>query len=375
MDLMFLLLVSQPKQPNYVRANNFTKISYKYLYDCLDVYCKVHDENIDIKLELPSWQHSPIENIFTALVYEGTNATYTQKVMFYAQTEYLLRVKQFNKEFFECWMRVIRNIISRGDTAKTGMRPAIIRSPETFDGVINLINELAEGCDDIYTFLLKNSVKSLFAKEQVEEEKVKAKLINTKMSYKNAIFNAEDTNFCLGRIDFLFDCIDYDKIEGDFDLEKFDKVNGVIKEYLEFELTNDFRRGLLTISDENERYNYYDYWWSWSYAVDANKRCLIDNKYRELEYFIYGSYKDRDLFKQYLKKLIQKLTEKELNSIIADFVPPSSMQNWKIRLIKEPNLLNEKCKSNYIAIPEDEKCCYLLKGKRPRDKEACERIE
>lgn len=367
-------LVNLQRQPNDVRASNFTKVSYKYLYDCLDVYCKVDDEDIDLKLKMPFWQHSPIDNIFTALVYEGTNATYTQKVMFYAQTEYLLRIKDFNKEFFQCWMRVIRNIISRGDIAKTGMRPTIIRSPETFDGVINLISELAEGCGDIYTYLSKNSVKSAFAKEQVEEEKVKAKLINLNTQYEEAIFRAEDTNFCLGRIDFIFDCIDYDKKEEKFELDKFEEIISVIKIYLDSELDNDFRRGLLTISDENGKYNYYDYWWSWSYAVDANKRCLID-KYRELEYFIYGSYKDRDQYKQYLKKLIQELTKKELKTLIEDFVPPSTMQNWKIRLIKEPNLLNDKCKSNYIAIPQNEECCYLLKGIRPRDKDACEKIE
>jgi hypothetical protein len=51
------------------------------------------------------------------------------------------------------------------------------------------------------------------------------------------------------------------------------------------------------------------------------------------------------------------------------------MPNWKVHLIKESNLLDERCKSNYIAIPEDESCCYLLKGMRPRDIDDCEKIE
>ena len=43
-----------------------------------------------------------------------------------------------------------------------------------------------------------------------------------------------------------------------------------------------------------------------------------------------------------------------------------SMPNWKIQLIKDPALL-DKNTSHYIAIPEDNSYCYLLKSKRPRD--------
>ena len=75
-----------------------------------------------------------------------------------------------------------------------------------------------------------------------------------------------------------------------------------------------------------------------------------------------------------MKKLLLQLTTKNLESVISDFVPPEDMPIWKVRLIKESNLL-ERCKSNYIAIPEDESCCYLLKGMRPRDIDDCEKIE
>ncbi len=363
------------RRPDSVRADNFTEDGYSFLYDCLETYCRVYNDKISVELDFPLWQHKPDDIIFTALVYEGNNASYTQKVLFYAQTEYLRKTTEFNKENLHCWMIVIRNIISRGDAEKTGKRPAIIRSPETFDGVINLINELSEGCDNIYKFLSTKSIKSSFAKEQIEEEKLKAQLIIENNTYKDVLFSTEDTNFCQGRIDFALYCIDYDKTEDNFNVENLDKIQKVIKKYLEEEkITNDLRRGLLTISDDDRKYNYYDYWWSWSYAVDANKRCLID-KYYELEYYIYGTYKNRDQYKKYFKKLLLQLTEKKLEDVILDFIPPDDMPNWKKRLIKEPQLLDEKCKSNYIAIPEDERCCYLLRGIRPRDKDSCEKIE
>jgi hypothetical protein len=51
------------------------------------------------------------------------------------------------------------------------------------------------------------------------------------------------------------------------------------------------------------------------------------------------------------------------------------MPNWKVRLIKDADLLDNKSKSNYIAIPEDESCCYLLKSMRPRDIDGCVKID
>lgn len=360
--------------PEVVRVEYFTEKGFHYLCKCLDIYSKILEDQLPIELNFPLWQHKPEKNIFSALVYESSNASYTQKVLFYAQTEYLIKVQEFNKENFLCWMRVIRNVISRGDVTKAGDRPAIIRSPQTFDGVINLIHELAEGCEDIYSFLaVKNTIVSSFAKEQIEEERLKARLIASNPEYKGEVFSIEDTNLFQGRIDFAFYCINFDKNKSieNFDIELLSRIKNIIKKYFDKDITNDVRRALLTISNEGQ-YKYYDYWWSYSYIVDANKRCLID-KYRELEYYIYGSYKNKDC-KEYLKNLILALTKKDLVNIISDFTPPLDMPNWKVRLIKEPELLNVSCKSHYIAIPEDESCCYLLRSVRPRDIDACFKI-
>ena len=64
--------------------------------------------------------------------------------------------------------------------------------------------------------------------------------------------------------------------------------------------------------------------------------------------------------------LLLKLIDNSLRDIIENFVPPHNMPNWKIQLIKDPALL-DKNTSHYIAIPEDNSYCYLLKSKRPRD--------
>ncbi|TWR25493.1 DUF262 domain-containing protein [Mucilaginibacter achroorhodeus] len=370
------------ENPNNVRAEIFSEEGFLFLCDCFDLYSNLFKENIDISINMPLWQHSPDGTLFSALVFEDNqfstlqrnSASYSQKILFYAQTEYLLRTQNFNRTYFLDWMRVIRNIVSRGDISKYGDRPAIIRSPQAFDGVVNLINELAEGCGNIYHFLAqKDLVKSAFAREQIEEEKLKAKLILHNSSYKEPMVQIENTNLFQGRIDFALFTIDIDKDNLSLDEKLLSDIHKVILRNFEEDINDDFRRAMLTI-EVNGHYKFYEYWWSFWNVVSAHKRCLFD-KYRELEYFIYGNYKNRDEYKIYFKKLLLNLVGADLKSISQNFAPPPDMPLWKIRLIKEPLLLNEKCKSHYIAIPEDESCCYLLKSLRPRDLDGCEKIE
>ena len=50
------------------------------------------------------------------------------------------------------------------------------------------------------------------------------------------------------------------------------------------------------------------------------------------------------------------------------------MPKWKIKLIKDKQRLDSKF-SNFIAIPADNSCCYLLKSKRPRELKGNIKIE
>lgn len=50
------------------------------------------------------------------------------------------------------------------------------------------------------------------------------------------------------------------------------------------------------------------------------------------------------------------------------------MPKWQEKIIKDPNLINNQ-KSNYIAITSDNKICYLLKSRRPREIEGSIKIE
>ncbi len=363
------------ENPNSLRPDFISYNTFLYLKECFDKYEQIVKQDIDLTLSLPFWRHQAENGILSQIVYEYNafaqtdSASYTQKVLFYAQTEYLLRVDIYDKAKFLDWMRVIRNIVARGSLEKTGMRPDIIRSPQTFDGVIYLVSELAEGCQDIYSFLSqRDKLSSSFAKYQVDEEKLKSRLIQQEPRNRDLIFAIEDNDLLMGRIEFALYCSGYDELKNNFDYDKTLQIQKVISSYFDKEapISNDLRRALLTI-EINGKYEYYGYWWSFWNVVSANKRCLIDS-FRELEFYIYGSHRE------YFKKLILKLVDEDLLAITGNFEPTENFPNWKLRLINEKDLLDKKSKTNYVAIPQDDRSCYLLRSKRPRDIEGCEQI-
>lgn len=342
---------------NYVNED-----TYKFMYAIYEMYSEIDLSNLSLNLDF--WRHKSKESITSTIMIgddDSSSSSYTQKVLFYAQTEYTLRNPEHNSIKYEEWMRVIRNIVSRGNVDKNGKRPDIIRSPDTFHGVINLISELASGSGDIYEYLNTHSLKSTFAKEQIEEEKRKAKIIISRPELKSLIFKTEDNDLLRGRITFVLNCIDYNDNPEELDLTLLSDVQKVFERYFVDDscLTDELRRAMLTL-DIGGKYEFYSYWWSYWNVANATKRKLFV-QFRELEYYIDSEQGE------YFKKLVLKLINKTYQQIIDEFIPPIDMPNWKKRLIKEPQLLGLECKSKYIAIPEDESFCYLLKSQRPRE--------
>lgn len=106
----------------------------------------------------------------------------------------------------------------------------------------------------------------------------------------------------------------------------------------------------------------------------AQKRKLFD-KYRELEYYLTSPQKE--YFKSLVHKLVRKLPLKlsaseDLQSIAEDFNMKSDVPNWKKRLIKEPDLLDNRA---YIVISDDNKNCWLLKSEKPHNDDGYQLIK
>lgn len=345
--------------------------TFNYIYNAYELYCNLFESETVPDLNIVMWRHEPDGDLLNQILL-GSNTSYTHKILFFAQTEYLLNNNIVDKEKYEEWMRVVRNIVSRADITPDGKRNDIVRSPETFNGAINLVNELSAGCKDIYDYLNNNSVSSSFAREQVKEEILKAKILINTPHNKELIHKTEDNELLRGRITFALECANYkDKIDT-IDFELLQKVQMVFETYFNKEMEcgnlefDKLRRALLTI-EVNGNYCYYNYWWSYWNAGEAEKRKLFP-LYREVEYFIGLSE-----YNIYFKKLVTVLINQSYDEIISNFVKPESMENWQYRLIKEENLLFN-CNAKYIAISQDRSYCYLLKGKRPSDTDGCQKI-
>lgn len=346
---------------------------YKYIYDCYELYSNLVNNNKVPNLDLNMWRHKPNVNLLNQILI-GADTSYTHKALFFAQTEYLLHTDDINIDMYLDWMRVVRNVVSRGDITVEGKRPDIIRSPDTFSGAINLIKEMSEGCENIYQYLSSNYIKSAFAKEQMREEELKSQIIINRPEYKELIHNTEDNELLRGKIAFALQCSGYNSNISEIDFDMLSKIQKVFEKYFNLEyrdgssdMLDKLRRCMLTI-EVNGDYEFYNYWWSYWNAGKANKRRLFV-QFREIEYYI-GLHDYNNFF----KKLILLLIDRNLDQIISDFEKPATMPNWQFRLIKESNILTYMCKSKYIAIPKDNSCCYLLKSKRTADMDASPRI-
>lgn len=346
---------------------------FRYIYDCYELYSKLVNNNNVPNLDINMWRHQPNVNLLSQILI-GSDTSYTHKALFFAQTEYLLHNETYDNDMFMDWMRVIRNVVSRGDITVEGKRPDIIRSPDTFSGAINLIKEMSDGCENIYQYLSSNNIKSAFAKEQMREEELKSQIITNRPEYKVLIHKTEDNELLRGKITFALQCSGYNSDISEIDFNMLSEIQIVFEKYFNQEyrdgssdMLDKLRRCMLTI-DVNGNYEFYNYWWSYWNAGKANKRRLFV-QFREIEYYL--GLQDYNIF---LKNLILLLIDRDLDQIINDFQKPGSMPNWQFRLIKESDLLTNRCKSKYIAIPEDNSCCYLLKSKRTADMEASPRI-
>ncbi|WP_201589016.1 MULTISPECIES: DUF262 domain-containing protein [unclassified Psychrobacter] len=356
-----------------------TKDAFKRLVSYLNILNRAYPIIVDNELHLDFFRHSPDKNFLHEMLTNTNEVSYTQKVLLFAQIQYFLNLNDlsdFNSNFYNNWMRVIRNIIALGDVDQNGKRPDIIRTHQAFPGVLNLISEISNGSNNIYEYLADNSnkISSAFSRTQVEEERVKAYLILSDPNREKTILELESTDILRGRLEFIFYCIDFNPnfdliTDSSFNDNKFKIVAKTFIQNLGNEscLTNNLRRALLTIEVDNE-FKFYDYWHSYWYHLEKDmiKRKLV-SKYREIEYILHSDHRE------YFKKLILSLESQDLIDIINNFSPLESFPQWKLILIKN-TLLLDNSKSKFIAISDDDKFCYLLKSARPRNAEGSTRI-
>jgi hypothetical protein len=276
----------------------------------------------------------------------GSRITQSQRVIFLGITLFIERnvtaQNELNRIQFARWMRVVRNIVEN----------AGINSAEAMTGVMRLINELSKYSGDIYTFLAGNQdMKLNVAKEQIIEERKKAKLILADKRFECEIINAEKHRFFRGQIYFLL------HISED-DIEQFvkyrDRAKAVFIKNIE-EYPCRFHRALAALIYKYpiDGYNYYadeeDEWndGRWYFFQDENAIRSVMLRHNDYNFFY-----------KLIKLLLDKAaSEAELDNIIRYI--SFDEKNWQTYLINSPHCFNY-CQQKRIRWKTDDGI-YLLK--------------
>jgi hypothetical protein len=357
--------------PAEVSPEDFpTKDTFEYLKKCFDVYSENNNDEL-LPNNLPLWgiiettkvkinSNTEIESNLFIEFFKGSEITsYSQRVLFFAQTQYLLSNEELNSELFSEWMRVVRNIVQN----------STIDSASSFISAINLLKEIKMGCKNIYDYLSRNTVTAGHGKSQVRQEIEKAKLIVADKKNSLAIHSIEDINFCKGDIDFAMYCIDYDIDKSQnvaiFDVEKLNTLKEIIKKDLDIDkdITDDFKRAFLTIKEND----YFEVWGSWSWSFDCNKYWLLW-KNNDLIQFA----KSKDWKRDYLKDLLDRRMQWDYSTICDKYEIPLGMPLWKEKLIKQKVTLEG---ATFILIPNDNSYCKLAWQQKPSREDQIKKIK
>ena len=174
--------------------------------------------------------------------------SYGPRVLLYAITKF---AKIYEKKTetdervndFQSWYRIVLNLVSTKE----------IGSPEDFQKAVWAI---AKWDKVTAKWLEEKDVKNAFRPEQVEEEKQKLNLIKSGEKWKDAILQAEKTDFdqgyqerdyFRGQIGFL---LLMSKEDGDYNVNKFNKICEAAKKiFIDEYDDNLFHRALLTYGD------------------------------------------------------------------------------------------------------------------------------
>ena len=373
------------KRFNYIKEINdnsngkflfqfINKDVFDYICVCYELLSENKYSDTDLSIdEIPFWSHNCKKSVLDDIVYDPS---YTKKALLFAQIEFLRRTKKFDREAYIMWMRVIRNFVCHADVtiSRKSSRQDLLRSPESFSGMINLIYALADGCDDIYSFFSNQKTTSNFQKDQMNEEILKAKKIIENSQLREIIWKFEDLILFRGRISFVFYCVNnMPNLESSSELEKLELLyKDVFYPYFFDEDSFDhvlFNRAMLTIKVENEQPYYSEWWSSYWQAIDAPKYKFIFSL-TELNRYIYKEKSNRitNSGSSYLIELVLILLKNNYDDLLNNYKSPENMPNWKVQLIKAPKWI-KICESSFFAITDDNKECYLLKSQKPSTKD------
>lgn len=147
--------------------------------------------------------------------------TQPQRVVFHAICKFFEQGwDETENQSLDEWLRVVWNIVENAN----------IETISAMSGCLRLVDELAEYSHDILNAIGRKavSIKSIFAKEQVDEECLKARLIRACPKWEEDIKKAEKHPLLKGHISFLLDPVGEETSHSNF-TTRYQKISTSLK--------------------------------------------------------------------------------------------------------------------------------------------------
>lgn len=294
--------------------NVFTNDNIELIIKCLNCLEKYNDE----------------DKIFSNFIKPNKEIDYWELVRFYSLFQFFIKngnITQDNNESYERWIRVTSNLINN----------TLIQSPDDFYKAVQSIKKLSDNIDNLYNYLSNTPDIDFFTKNQVDEEKIKAKLILEDHEWKDLILNIEKHPYFNGQIGFI---LEFSKDnDGSYNKEKFEDYSEKLnKLFSDFKNREDylFERALLSIGN---------------YLVEIGSNLTFCSYNDALRAKIANWRKvfNDSVKSGYLKILLDKINieniENSLNKIIKD--KTNEINDWRKYFINNPENI-KYCKERQI---------------------------
>jgi len=257
---------------------------------------------------------------------EPNKPTYWERTRFYAVSLFFIqkgKLDSTNQNLYDKWMRVCTNLI---DNTR-------IEDPELFYQAVRSIKELSSHIGDLYDYLSKTDTKiDFFAKEQREEEKIKAKLILDDKSNQwcEAIEKIERHSYFNGQIGFI---LNFSLADNGYDIKQFLNYSEKMSKLFSSEFQDNydclFQRALLTFGDYlvpiSGHYTFCNFEKGLRAKADNWRKVFNDNtKSNYLKQLLDGIIKI-DSIKNDLQSIVKKFQENE--------------SDWKSLFIKNDDII------------------------------------
>jgi hypothetical protein len=334
---------------NFALVNSILEETKKLeTINILDIYGEVYQDKgnlqnlitiLDNLVKFDKSYNDKIKNYFKDFI-QNENISYWDRAKMYAYNLFLLNYDKarFEDDKLDDWIRVTTNIIDNHN----------IDSVKKLKDMLILLDTLANNTNNIIQHLSdleKKDIDSFRNREfQLEEEKLKAKLISNNNNWKQDILEAESHWYLKGQIGFL---LEFSKDKDEPSLDKFQNYYKKFAKYFpeNSKELNDykFQRALLAKGDYLPE------------SINANF-CSFDNSPRGKDDNWRQVFYEADK-KQYLKDLFDD--ENDLDAIIVTF---DDKDDWRYHFIQNVEILKycKKFKIRCYYSDTDHELDYIL---------------